>query len=592
MDMKWDLDRIYTSFDSEKFKSDINSLNEYVTIINEWASKNFISINDATSKLEKFLKLTNEYKSLYLRLYCYAYLLISVDAENKEAMDMLDEIAEKNDELTKSSIIFIKWLNNINNLDDIICSSPYISEHKSYLYEIYSKSKNMLSENEENLIVKMQSTGSRAWQKLYMAKMSSTKMNIEINGEIKEISFAELKNMAYEKDLALRKFASEEEKKACKEIAQTISFCINEISGEAINICDIKGYESVINKVLIESKMDNKILNVMTEVIKDKLPMFHKYYAEKGKLLGHKHTVPFYDIYAPIGNENGKISYEDSKNLIISSFKTFSDELSNFAKRVFEENWVDAEPTATKGNYAISIDIFPIKESRIMTNFSGNYVDVTVLAHEIGHAYHSYCLREEELLNTDYPTPIAETASIFCETIINKELIKKVKLEDKIIMLERSISDTAYYIVEMYGRFLFECELFDKRKIGRLSVDELNEMMKKHMKLAYGSIIDENTINSYSWVTNIGFYMAGNEFLNFPYIFGVLFSKGLYAKYLNNKKDFVVRYNKFLRATNKNKIFDMAKVMDIDIYSQDFWEGAFNVIKKDIDEFISGVNKL
>ncbi len=113
-----------------------------------------------------------------------------------------------------------------------------------------------------------------------------------------------------------------------------------------------------------------------------------------------------------------------------------------------------------------------------MTNFSGNYIDTSILAHEIGHAYHSYCLKDEELLNTDYPIPIAETASIFCETIINNELINKVEAEDKITLLERHISDVAYYIVEMYERFLFEYKLFEKRKLGILSVEELNQINK------------------------------------------------------------------------------------------------------------------
>lgn len=226
-----------------------------------------------------------------------------------------------------------------------------------------------------------------------------------------------------------------------------------------------------------------------------------------------------------------------------------------------------------------------------MTNFSGNYIDTSILAHEIGHAYHSYCLKDEELLNTDYPIPMAETASIFCETIINNELINNVGAEDKVTILERHISDIAYYIVEMYGRFLFECELFERRKTGILSVEELNEIMANSMEKVYGKTINRNTINEYSWVNNAGFYMAGSEFLNFPYIFGVLFSKGLYAEYLKNKKGFVQNYKKFLKLTSTNNIYDVAKFMNIDIKSREFWEGAFKIIETYIEEFIRQVEK-
>ncbi|MEG0309097.1 MAG: M3 family oligoendopeptidase [Clostridium sp.] len=591
MDMNWDLNGIYPSFNSESFKNDIDSYNNSVITITSWANENFSNTKNASVKLEKFLRLNNEYINLYLRLYCYTYLLISIDGDNTEAMDMLDELDKKNDELVKSFSIFTKWLSSIDNLDEVICSSAYILEHKFYLYEIYANSKYVLSEREETLITKIKSRGSRAWNRLYRETVSATSINIKVNGEVKNLSFNELKNMAYEKDSTLRKVAAKAEKSAGKKISQIVCPCINEISGEAITICDMKGYQSVIHKVLIDSRMNDEILHVMMDVLKENLPIFHKYYTVKGNLLGHKSKVPFYDVYATIGNGNGKISYLDSKNLIISSFKTFSDELSDFAKRTFDERWIDAEPSATKGSYGLSVDIFPIKESRIMTNFSGNYVDVTVLAHEIGHAYHSYCLRDEQLLNTNYPTPIAETASIFCETIINKVLINTVQPENKIMILEKSISDVAYYIVEMYGRYLFECELFEKRKEGILSVEELNEIMKKSMKQAYGDVIDEKTINPYSWVNNISFYMAGNEFLNFPYTFGVLFSKGLYADYLKNGKDFVEGYDKFLKSTSKNNIADIAKFMNIDLYSHDFWEGAFKIIDQDIENFISEVTK-
>lgn len=591
MNMNWDLNNIYTSFESERFKTDRNTLSDYLTNINTWVDDNLIHVNDATNKLHKFLKLNNEYRTIYLRLHCYTYLLVSIDGENAQAMNMLDELENKNDELAKSSTIFTKWLSNIPNIEEIICSDPYILEHEFYLKEIISKTKYMLNENEEQLIRKMQSTGSRAWQRLYMGILSGTITKVKMDGKSKSLSFGELKNMAYEKDSTLRKLASMAEKRACKKVSQTVSSCINEISGEAINIADIKGYDSVLHKVLLELKMDQETLNAMMSALKDYLPVFHKYFEAKGRMLGHKTTIPFCDIYAPIGKGSAKISYADCRNLMISSFRTFSEELSDFAKRVFDENWIDAEPRAGKGNYGLAVDIFPIKESRIMTNFSGNYIDVIVLAHEIGHAYHSYCLREEEMLNTDYSTSIAETASIFCEAIINNELIKRVQPEEKAILLERSISDTAYYVVDMYGRYLFECELYERRKVGILSVPELNKIRMKSMKQAYGDSIDVMSMNPYSWVNNLGFYLAGNEFLNIPYTFGVLFSKGLYAEYRKKGRDFVTDYEKFLKITSKNNIVDIGQFMNIDVHSVDFWNGAMKMIEEDIKEFILKANE-
>ncbi|MBU3113050.1 M3 family metallopeptidase [Clostridium lacusfryxellense] len=221
-----------------------------------------------------------------------------------------------------------------------------------------------------------------------------------------------------------------------------------------------------------------------------------------------------------------------------------------------------------------------------MTNFTGNFSDVVVLAHEIGHAYHSYCLRNEKMINTDYPSPIAETASIFCETIVNNALLSILPRDQGLSILEKSISDMGYYIVDFYARYNFEIKLFERRKSGQLSVEELNELMINCMTEAYGDSIDYKTIHPYMWMNKVGYFMAGDEFLNFPYSFGVLFSKGLYAEYIKKGEEFVSQYNDFLSASSKNNIFDIAKTIDIDVHSIDFWENALNLIQNDIEEFI------
>ena len=281
-----------------------------------------------------------------------------------------------------------------------------------------------------------------------------------------------------------------------------------------------------------------------------------------------------------------QVSYMEAKDLIVSSFQNFSKELSEFAKKAFEHRWIDAEPRKGKGNYGLELDIFPIQEGRIMTNFNNKFIDVSILAHEIGHAYHGSKVYNQTMLNTEYPTPIAETASVFCETILNNQLINNVPDNESLVILESSISDTLYYLVDFYGRYLFENELFERRKNSALSVDQLNELMINCMKKAYGDSIEAETIHPYMWMNKPGYFMAGNEFLNFPYSFGVLFSKGLYAQFIKNKQIFVKKYDKFLSATSIKNIADVAKIMDIDVHSIDFWRNSLKIIERDIENFI------
>lgn len=583
MNLTWDLETLYPSFDSDKFQRDRELLGQYIIDLNVM---NLKDSNGVTSAMEEFLKRYNAFKSVYSCLSSYAELVLSADSSNTEAMDILDDIEKIGSEVTDTFVRFNKWLISHENLDEIMDSSPYLTEHQFYLHELLEQSKYVLSEEVEVVIAKLQTTGSKAWGRLYMKSVSTLLMEIDIAGETRQVSLSELRNMAYDKDPAIRKAAYDAEREAYKSISEESAASINGISGEAITIYCMRGYHSPLEKVLAASRMDVETLQAMQSAIQESLPIFHKYYKKKASILGHASELPFYDIFAPMGDGKVTVSYAEARDCIVSSFRTFSTELAEFAHKVFDNCWIDAEPRIGKGNYGMCVDIFPLKESRIMTNFTGSYIDMSVLAHEIGHAYHSSCLANETMINTDYPIPIAETASIFCETIVNNELLRIAPMEEALSVLERSISDAGYYIVDFYGRYLFENKLYERRQSGTLTVEELNDLMHACMTEAYGTGIDPASIHPYMWINKAGYYMAGNEYLNFPYSFGLLFSKGLYAQYKKRGQAFVAEYHSFLSATSKNNIVDVARMMDIDVHSSQFWRDALKLIEEEIEEFI------
>lgn len=587
MDLTWDIDNIYSSFDSKDFKNDMEQLEKYIEYIKNTNINNWGNNKNSVSKIEEFLRRNNEYKKLYLRISTYACLIMNADFQNIEAVNIFDDVENKNSELIEVFVRFSRWLRDVKDLDEIIDKSKYLLEHKFYLNELLLKSKYLLNEKEELVISKMKITGSRAWEKYYMELISTATEDVTINGNVESLTLSELRNIYYDKDSSLRKTAYYKEADLCKGISQACAKCINGISGEALAIYEMRGYKSPLEKVLINSRMDFETLNTMISAIKESLPVFHKYYEKKAEILGHKSKLPFYDVYAPIVQSNMKVSYLEAKDLIVSSFQNFSEKLSCFSKKVFEDKWIDAEPRKGKGNFGLELDIFPMQESRILTNFNEKFIDVSILAHEIGHAYHGTNIYNHTMLNTEYPTPIAETASIFCETILNNELLSRLPSNEALEILESSISNDLYYIVDFYGRYLFENELFERRKSGALSVDELNQLMVDCMKEAYGDSIEADTIHPYMWMNKVGYFMAGNEFLNFPYSFGVLFSKGLYAQYIKTGQTFVKQYDKFLSETSTNNIADVAKIMGIDVHLMDFWRSSLKLIERDIEKFVN-----
>ncbi|MEC0168403.1 M3 family oligoendopeptidase [Paenibacillus graminis] len=594
MELTWELDSLYPSFQSEKYRQDRKLLAEYAEHLNQWVTghlQNRIqNERDSAQAIEQFLKQYNAYKSVYLCLFSYAELRFSLDRNDAEAMNQMDELEDAAAAAGEAHASFSKWLARMTDLKAVIASSAYLVRHEFYLHGLQQQSENLLGEEAEAVIARMQSTGSKAWERLYMRTLSMLRMDVQIGGQARSLSLAELRNLAYDGDALLRKAAYEAEYKACRSVEEQSAACLNSVSGEALAVYELRGYASPLHKVLKASRMNRKTLEVMLEAIEVSLPFFHQYYMKKATLLGHSGPLPFYDVFAPLAEENStKITYPEARDVIVSGFSAFSPELGEFARKVFRQRWIDAEPRADKGNFGMCVDIFPVGESRIITSFNGNYLDVSVLAHEIGHAYHSSCLAGETMVNTDYPVPVAETASIFCESLIHEELLNMAAESEALAIWERSLSDAGYYIVDFYARYLFESRLYERRPFGPLSARELNDLMHESMVAAYGGSVDPATIHPYQWISKAGYYMAGNEFLNFPYSFGLLFSKGLYAQYKKRGGGFAERYRSFLAATSTSTIADAARLMDIDVDSPQFWSDALALIAEDIQEFVDSV---
>ncbi|KGG80486.1 oligoendopeptidase F [Caloranaerobacter azorensis H53214] len=586
MDLKWSLDELYTSFESEDFINDMKKLDSSIKKINDWSEINLNTKDNAIQKIEGYINIQIELNTLFEKLMSFAELTSSVDAKNEKALMIIDKLQTKITELTKPTVKFQRWLNSIENLDKIISSSNILKEHEFYLKEIYNKAKYLLSDEEEILIAKMSNTGSNAWTKLQNILTSTLLVDININGQEKQLPLPIVRNMAYDKDPKIRKTAYEAELKSYKKIEESSAACLNGIKGEVLTVCEMKGYNSPLDMTLIDSRMDRETLNAMLSAIKESLPTFRKYYKRKAELLGYNNGLPFYELFAPMGEIDMNFTYDEAKDYIVKNFRSFSEKLAEFANNAFENRWIDAKPREGKRGGAFCANLHPIKQSRILSNFTGSFSDVITLAHELGHGYHGDCLKDESILNSDYPMPLAETASIFCETIVKNAALKEATSKEAFWILEQSISDAGQVIVDIYSRFLFESNLFEKRKDHALSVRELKELMLDAQKEAYGDGLDENYLHPYMWICKPHYYEAAYNFYNFPYAFGLLFAIGLYAEYLKKGKAFIEEYDRLLAATGKNNAVDVAKLMGIDIRSVDFWRSSLKLIEKDIEKFI------
>jgi pepF/M3 family oligoendopeptidase len=583
--MRWSLDELYSGFSSDEYQKDLANLKELIGKFNKWGDENLDKRDQARQKLEGYIEFSKEISTSLTKLMTFAMLTSSVDVNNEEALMYSDQLSVLATELTKPQVSFQKFIKDLDGLDDIIASSEILTEHEFFLMEIKKASKYMLSEKEEVLISKMRNTGSRAWTNLQNKIASNLLVDIVLDGEKKSLPLPVVRNMAYHKDAHVRKTAYEAELESYKKVEEASAAALNGIKGEVITLADLRGY-SPLEEVLLQSRMDRETLDAMFTAIMEYLPVFHKYYRQKGKILGHKNGLPFYDMFAPVGSLDLTFTYDEAMEFVVENFRTFSDRLADYAQNAYENNWLDVEPREGKRGGAFCSNIHPIGESRIMANFEGSFSNMTTLAHELGHGYHGLNLKDESILNSRYPMPIAETASIFCETIVENAQLEKSTDEEVLGILESSISGAGQVIVDIFSRYLFETRLFEIRKDHPLSVDELKNLMVEAQKEAYGDGLDHDYLHPYMWINKGHYYSAGRNFYNFPYAFGLLFAKGIYAEYLNRGKDFVPEYDKLLNATGKNSIKDVAAMVGIDVSNPDFFRNSLKLIEKDIERFI------
>jgi len=587
MGLTWNLDRLYTSFEDEQFQND---LQKCVTLAEGMTDSIQTLLNSGKSEIEiieAYLETAEQTREVFAPVTSFSSLSFSTDSTNTKALASLQKIQGLTASMVSSKVIFEKWLLDRKDLSALINTSDSLKKYEFYLNEIINNAKYSLDEKTEMVISQMRQTGSRAWDTLQKKTSSGITEDVTIDGNTENMPLQAIRNLAFEKDANKRKIGYDAEMKAYKKHEEASAAALNGIKGESLTLCKLRGYDSPLEKTLINSLMNKETLDAMLDAMRDALPKFRSYFKRKAELLGHKNGLPFYDIFAPLGDSDITYPYEDGKKLVLEQFTTFSTELHDFAKEAFDNDWIDVEPKKGKAGGAFCAPVLTLKESRILLNYTGKLNNAITLAHELGHGFHNFNLFNEATLNIGSPMPLAETASIFCETIVKNAALKEADSKSKFGILEVAIQGYSQVIVDIYARFLFESKLFERRKEGSLSPEEFKTLMIEAQKESYGDGLDPEVLHPYMWMNKVHYYIPDMDFYNFPYAFGLLFAKGLYAKYKTMGDEFVPKLNTLLSSTGKMPVADVAKQLDVDVTDKAFWAASLNEIGEEIDEFIA-----
>ena len=577
---KWNLDILYTGFDTESYQNDLKRLDVLIPELTSLADtcKN----KSAAEFLTEYIRVNEELSELIEKLAIYANLRYSANTRDTEAASMLGRIMQSVSATAAPSAKIEKAISEIEDLDEIIRSTPYLKEFEYMLTNVKRDSRYLLSDKEETVFAKMSLSGASAWSDLQSSLTSGVKVKYE--GE--DITLSAVRNLAYSPDADVRRKAFEAEIACYDSIKEAVAFALNSIKLQVLTECELRGYESPLAKSLYQSRMKKETLDALLGAMQEYLPAFRKYMKAKAKALGHNGSLPFYDLFAPMGKSDKTYSVDDAKNYLLNIFAKFDTELHDMVKCAFENGWIDFFPRDGKVGGAFDCGVPSAKESRVLTNFDGSFSDVVTLAHELGHSFHDRQVFSHSILNQGYSMPVAETASTFNEVLVMETAIANAADKDeKLALIESQLMDACQIIVDIYSRFLFEASVFENRPMEFMSADRMCELMLDAQKKAYGDGLDENKLQPFMWLCKGHYYSGGLSFYNYPYAFGGLFARGLYAKYKAEGSSFVATYKKMLNATSVMDVEECARIAGVDLADKEFWRAGLQSIADRIDEF-------
>lgn len=591
---RWNLTNVYPSLESKEFQAAIADYKKQVSALEKFF-KNKLEKANAKSKTKDLAALIgeaidriNRIRSLSATIEPFIYSFYATNSRDKTAAKTLSEFEQASLPMEKLYTRFKAWLGMIApKLKEAIKLNPSAKAHAFMLREAAQQSKYLMSEAEESLASELTLSGGNAFGKLQGTVVSQMSVEVEMDGKTEKLPMPALINLRTHPDEAARRRGYEAENQAWEGVKETLAACLNGVKGEAITLNKKRGRKDAVHSSIEAARMDRKTLEAMLSAMEGSFPMFRRYFKSKAQKLG-KEKLAWWDIFAPLGKTDKVYSFEEARDFILENFEKFSPNLSSFAKRAFDNNWIDAEQREGKRGGAFCMEVQDVKESRIMANFDGSFDQVSTLAHELGHAFHNECAYQanKTVLQQLTPMTLAETASTMCETIVTEAVLAKTNdPQEELAVLEAQIQGAAQVVVDIYSRYLFEKEVFERREASELSADDFCDIMERAQKATYGDGLDENHLQKFMWTWKPHYYSPGLSFYNYPYAFGLLFATGLYAIYKQRGSEFVEDYKNLLASTGEETAAKLAKRFGIDITTRKFWDDSLAIIGKRIDRF-------
>ncbi len=584
---RWDLTPIFPSLDSPEFQEEFDATNsEFEALTRRFDELGIRRRDDPTvngAVVAAFEEVTGRLNAVMQKLRTlgsYVGCLVSTDARNEAALawdSRLDGLGVRLDQLRTR---FTAWAGTME-LETLLQSSQVARDHRHFLTEAQDRARHQMSEDEECLAAELRPAGLLGWARMHGNMSALLTAEVPVDGEVRVLPMSSVRALAAHPDRETRRRAFEAELKMWEAVSVPFAAALNGIKGYQSTLRRRRDYADDVEPTLRANGIDREILEAMQQACVDSFPDFRRYMGAKARAIGVP-RLAWYDLDAPLGDAGRPWRWSEAEEFVRENFAGYSDRLAEFAVRSYRERWIDAEPRVGKEGGGYCTGILP-GISRIFMNFDNTFLGVTTLAHELGHAYHNLQLADRAPLQRMTPSTLAETASIFCETLAFDAAVERANPAEKLGLLDTALNRNLGVVVDIHSRFLFESAVFERRAERDLTVGELCMLMEDAQRKTYGD--DVEPLHPYMWAVKGHYY--GPTFYNYPYTFGLLFGLGLYALYKRDPDGFRSRYDDLLSRTGMADARTLGAEFGMDVASPTFWRSSLDVIRGQIDEIES-----
>jgi len=577
---------VYPDLGSAEFAADFGRLaggiSDLSAMFDRYSIERSESIDVVSSVVQAFESVVtalNDIEDRFNVLDAYIHAFIATDSRDDRAQARQSELEQQDVILSQLSARFTAWIGSFD-VEQLQSRSETARDYSFLLQQAGERSRHLMSPAEEALAAELEVTGGDAWARLYGNVASQLLVDVEVDGE-RPVPMSIVRNMALSADRDTRRRGFEAELCAWQGAGVTLAAALNSIKGETNTLCDRRGWPAPLDAALFGNNIDRPTLDAMLNAARASFPDFRRYLHAKARVLGVE-RLAFYDLFAPVVESDSTWEFDEARGFIVEQFKTYSARMSDFAERAFRERWIDAGPRPGKSGGAFCMSLRK-DESRILANYIPSYDCMSTLAHELGHGYHNLAIAHRPALQRGHPMTLAETASIFCQTIVEQAALRNASTREQLAIVESALQDQCQVVVDITSRFLFEEAVLERRRKRELSVEELNQIMLDAQRETYGDGLDPNALHPYMWAAKSHYYSS--SFYNYPYMFGLLFGLGLYGQYKHDPQAFVAKYDELLSSTGVADVATLAFRFGIDVRDEGFWISSLDTIREGVERF-------